>query len=452
MTTGTEDPRTAEVDALFAPYDKPDSPGCALAILQEGRTLYERGYGMAILEYAIPITPETIFHVASISKQFTSFCIYLLAQEGKLSLEDEVRKHLPELPDYGKSITLRHLVLHTSGLRDHWDLVRLAGWRMEDVITEDDLLSLIWKQRDLNFAPGAEYLYSNTGHTLLGVIVRRITGQSLREFADAHIFRPLGMDHTHFHNDHQEIVPNRAYSYYPKGEGYAHSVLSFSNMGATSLFTTVRDLAKWDENFTTGQVGGKALLEEMQQKGRLNDNTEITYAGGLAITPYRGEMTVGHNGADAGFRSTIIRFPGPRFSVIILANTANFDPATLAKRVADIYLADRLAQEPETPASQEQPPAEPLPPSSPLDEYAGDYYSEELGVFYSVLLREETLIARHKKGECALEPLSADSFRHAEFGKFHFQRNRRGRITGFMVDTGRIRAMPFRRSRVIPAR
>ncbi len=221
------DPK-AKVDALFAAWSGTNTPGCAVGISRDGKPEYVRGYGMSNLEYGIAIGPESIFHVASISKQFTAFAIELLAREGKLSLDDDVRKHLPELPDYGRRITVAHLIHHTSGLRDQWSLLDLAGWRDDDLITEEDVLRIVSRQRALNFEPGAEYLYSNTGYTLLAVIVRRVSGESLRAFAEARIFKPLGMTSTHFHDDHTEIVRGRTSAYDTRpGGGWRVSVLVF---------------------------------------------------------------------------------------------------------------------------------------------------------------------------------------------------------------------------------
>ncbi|HZM99550.1 MAG TPA: serine hydrolase, partial [Pyrinomonadaceae bacterium] len=200
------DPLTKKVDQLFATWDKPESPGAAIAVIKDGIVVYKRGYGSANLEYNVPITPQTVFHVASVSKQFTAFAIALLASQGKLSLDDDIRKHLPEVPDFGKKITVRHLIHHTSGLRDQWTLLGMAGWRLDDVITKEHIMKMVRYQRELNFDPGAENLYSNTGYTLLAVIVERVSGQSFREYTEANIFKPLGMTNTHFHDDHEEIV------------------------------------------------------------------------------------------------------------------------------------------------------------------------------------------------------------------------------------------------------
>lgn len=240
LAQNTEDPLTKKVDQLFATWDKPESPGAAIAVIKDGVVVYKRGYGSANLEYNVPITPQTVFHVASVSKQFTAFAIALLAHQGKLSLDDDIRKHLPEVPDFGKKITIRHLIHHTSGLRDQWTLLGMAGWRLDDVITKEHILKMVRHQKELNFDPGAENLYSNTGYTLLAVIVERVSGQSFRDYTDANIFKPLGMTNTHFHDDHERIVKNRAYSYSPAGPGggFKAAPLNYANVGATSLFTT----------------------------------------------------------------------------------------------------------------------------------------------------------------------------------------------------------------------
>jgi CubicO group peptidase (beta-lactamase class C family) len=301
--------------------------------------------------------------------------IHLLAQDRKLSLDDDVRKYLPELHDFGKTITIRHLLYHTSGLRDQWDLLRLAGWRMDDVITEQDILDIVWRQKELNFAPGEEHLYNNTGYTLLGVIVARVSGKTLREFTDERVFKPLSMAHSHFHEEYGSLVKGRAYSYLAlpgSSQGRYRSVaLSYSNVGATSLFTTVEDLARWDENFYIGQVGGKDLLASMQQKGLLNNGSEIAYASGLVIGEYRGSKVAEHAGEDAGFRTQLTRFPDLHFSAIVLCNTDDASPWLLARRIADIYLEAELG--PVATSATESKPTEVKIDPKVLDAYVGDY-------------------------------------------------------------------------------
>jgi len=341
------DSLSKKVDVIFAEYDKTNSPGCALAILKDGKIIYKRGYGMSNMEYNIAITPTSIFHIASISKQFTAAAIVRLSLEGKLSLDDDIRKYIPEVPDFGHKITFNNLIHHTSGIRDQWTLQRLAGWRNDDLITEKDILDMLAKQKALNFLPGEEYMYCNTGFTLAAIAVKRITGVSLRDYADSVFFKPLGMTNTHFHSDHAEITPNRTSAYSKDDKGvWKISIPVFDNYGATSLFTTVEDLAKWDENFYTKKVGGDAFINLMQETGLLNNKTPQTYAAGLVVSNYKGYKTVGHNGADAGYRSTIIRFPDEHFSVVIFANLASINPNLLSYKVADLFLKDKSISKP----------------------------------------------------------------------------------------------------------
>jgi len=336
-----------QVDRVFARWDKTDSPGCALAVLQNSGPVYEHGYGMADLEHNAPITPGTPFHVASISKQFTAAAILLLAKQRKLSLDDDVRKYIPELHDFGVSIRIRHLLHHTSGLRDQWDLLGLAGWRYSlDLITDADVMSLVYRQRDLNFPPGSKYLYSNTGYTVLAQIVQRTSGQSLREFTTKNIFEPLGMKSTHFRDDHAEIIKGEGLGYVPAPHNtFRLSVTNFDTVGATSLYTTVQDLAKWDENFYSPKIGGPDFAPLMTQTEKLTTGKDNTYALGLVLGNYRGLPIAGHSGADAGYRSNMVRFPQQHFSVVTLCNTPTM-PGLLNLAVADLYLAAQFKTPP----------------------------------------------------------------------------------------------------------
>ncbi len=333
----------AKVDAIFQKMDSTVSPGCALSVMKDGKIIYERGYGMADLDHNIPITPTTVFHVASMSKQFTAASILMLAQQGKLSLDDPARKYIPELPDFGTPVTIRQLIHHTSGLRDQWDLLDLSGWRYSrDLITNNDVLYVVSHQKELNFPPGTKHLYSNTGYTLLGEIVKRVSGKSLRDFTTANIFQPLGMRNTHFRDNHAEIVKNIAYGYEPAKDTFSLSVTNFDTVGATSLMTTVEDLAFWDENFYNPRVGGPELIKQMLERGKLNNGEQLDYASGLAIGTYRGLHTVDHSGGDAGYRSDLIRFPDQHFSSACLCNLATTNPSDLNRKVAEIYLAGEM--------------------------------------------------------------------------------------------------------------
>ena len=347
--------QSKKIDEIFAKWDRTDSPGCALSVIQGGKIIYKRAYGMANLDHDVILTTGTAFHVASISKQFTAASIVLLEQDGKLSFDDDVHKYIPELPDFGAKITIRNLLHHTSGLRDQWDLLDLAGWRYSlDLITNEDVMSVVVRQKALNFAPGSEYSYSNTGFTLLGEIVKRVSGKSLREFTTDRIFVPLGMKDTHFRDDHAEIIKHQAYGYSREKDRWELSVTNFDTVGATSLFTTVEDLALWDENFYTGKVGGPHFTETMLTHDALTNGEKNSYAFGLVTEKYRGLDVVDHSGSDAGYRSDLLRFPAQHFSVAALCNAGDSGPSTLTQKVADVLLAGEL-KEPSGSGGKEKP-------------------------------------------------------------------------------------------------
>ncbi|MFP2924045.1 serine hydrolase domain-containing protein [Pyxidicoccus sp. 3LG] len=359
--------RHQQVDAIFAPWSGKTTPGCAVGISRDGALDYARGYGMSNLEYDVPITPQSIFHIASIAKQFTAFSIGLLAQEGKLSLDDDIRKHLPEMPDYGKTITISNLIHHTNGLREQGQLLNLAGWRGDDLYTEADILWALTRQRGVNFAPGTEIVYGNAAYTLLAVIVRRVSGKSLRAFADERIFKPLGMTDTHFRDDHTEVVPRRASAYSTReGGGWRISVPHIDHYGSTSLLTTVGDLLKWEQNLLDARVGGRALVAWMQTSGKLNDGTATTYGGGLHLAGYRGLRMVSHDGMDAGYRTEALLFPDQRLAIVALCNGSTIASSDLTRKVAEVYLGVHM--------KNVMPPAVELPEAE-LSALVGNYWS-----------------------------------------------------------------------------
>ncbi|HRI43321.1 MAG TPA: serine hydrolase domain-containing protein [Fimbriimonadaceae bacterium] len=363
-----------EIDRLFADFARPGVPGCSVAIVRDGRTIYRKSFGEANLEYAIPIREDTPFHIASVSKQFTAFSIFLLARERKLSLDDDIRKYLPELSYQNNTVTIRHLIHHIGGIRDQWDLAVMAGWRMEDVITHHDLLGLLFRQTELNFTPGSAFMYSNGGYSLLAEIVARVSGTPFPAFCRTRIFEPLGMKNTRVFSDAHALVPGRAYSYRPGEGGWEKALLSYSNMGATSIFTTADDLVLWDRNFEDPKVGGPAVRDWMLVRGVLTSGRTIEYAGGLLCFQYRGLEAVEHAGADAGFRSEYIRFPGQRLSIILLSNRATFAGPEVARQIADILLATEFSQ------PKPQPPTVPAAHKPVSDrefaEIVGDYKFE----------------------------------------------------------------------------
>lgn len=409
----------AKVDALFAPWKGLGSPGAAVAVVKDGLVVYRKGFGCAQLEYGIPITPSTVFHVASVSKQFTAMAVTMLEAEGKLSADDDIRKYLPETADFGAPVTIRHLLNHTSGLRDQWELAIMSGKRMDDVLTQDFLLDRIRRQRELNFGPGGRFLYSNSGYTLLAEIVSRVSGRPFTDWTRDRIFAPLGMTSTRFHLDHTEIVRDRAYSYDGDlKEGFRNAPLNYANVGATSLFTTVEDMANWIRNYEDRKVGGQAVWEKMLAKGRLADGTTIDYARGLMHGAYRGLETIGHSGGDAGFASHVIYFPGQRFGVAVFSNLGSFDPGAMALRIADIYLAPQFAAAaPAAAVESKAPPAagpapEPvtLAPGS-LEAFAGTYWLESNLVRKLVVEKDNLVYVRSNDNKSDLAPVSPTRFR-----------------------------------------
>ena len=440
----------AKIDQLFSEWNKPNSPGAAVAVTKDSKLIYKQEYGMANLEYDIPITPSTIFDIASVSKQFAAFAIATLAHDGKLSLDDDIRVHLPDVPDFGPTITIRHLLHHTSGLRDWVQSLVIAGVAMEDVISFKHILKMARHQKALNFEPGEAYLYSNTGYNLLAEIVERVTGNSFRQWTDAHIFKPLAMTNSHFHDDHQMILKNRAYSYQAVENGeFKHAINNTTALGSSSLYSTVEDLAKWMLNFDDTQIGEQIVIDQMHQRGVLNNGEQISYALGLSIGEYRGLKTVDHSGSWRGFRSHLIRFPEQEFGVVILCNLDTFNPLRLAEKVTNLYLADVLApveeaSEPEKAAPAEDTKTEPLPPEQ-LAEFEGDYYTEELDTTYSIRVHGNQLIARHIRHDDILLTYADSHFLGNTwfFPEIHFTRDDTGHVQGFRLIGNRVRNLHF---------
>jgi CubicO group peptidase (beta-lactamase class C family) len=450
------DTLSAAVDDLFASWHRPDSPGAAVLVLRNGDVVHAKGYGMASLEQGVPIRPHTIFDIASISKQFGAFAVALLEADGLLSVDDPVHRYLPELPDFGHPITLRHLVHHTSGMRDWPGTLSAGGWDYQDVLSFEQILRMAFQQQELNFVPGSEYSYSNTGYNLLAEVVARVSGSSFREFTQERIFGPLGMTRTHFHDDHGKVVPGRADSYRrdPGGE-WRTVVNSLTALGSSSLFTTVEDLARWVGNFETGAVGGARVLARVHERGVLNGGDTIPYAWGQSLGDHRGAERWSHTGSWAGFRTVLHRFPEHRFAVIVLANAADMNPSALADRVVDLYLGDlldppvvaaggtsgggpaRSSADPEAPWS---------PDAAALSEYAGEYASDELSTGYRIEVREGRLVARHfRTGGRVLTPRRPDRFEAPTLGEIAFLRDSAGAVTGFTVNQARVRGLLFRR-------
>ena len=364
----------------------------------------------------MPITPQTVFDIGSTSKQFTAFSILLLERDGKLSLDDDIRKFLPEVPDYGKRITIRHLLTHTSGLRDYTDLLGFDGYDTADSTDDRDALDLIARQRGVNFAPGDEWRYSNTGFFLVSIIVRRASGQSLASFAKARIFDPLGMTSTQYLDDTTRVVPHRATGYSPRdakgGGGFSVNMSDWNQTGDGAVQTTVEDLARWDENFYAPKVGDARMVAAMQTVGRLNDGKSHDYGLGLNVGEYGGLERVSHGGSWAGYRAELMRFPKQHTSIITLCNVSNSGPTALAESVAAVWLKDAGLKPPAPRSTSTSEPAPAQLSDAELRVHAGRYSTPELTLPWTIELVDHQLKLRIRKGDGeALTPVSRDEFR-----------------------------------------
>lgn len=401
-----------QIDALFEPWNSPEKPGVSVAVVQDGELVFRKGYGMANLEYGIPNTSSTVFHIASISKQFTVYTVLLLVREGKLSLDDDIRKHIPEVPDFGHRITLRHLANHTSGLRDQWNLLTLGGWRMDDVITREHVLKLVSQQKELNFKPGDEYAYCNTGFTLLAEVVTRVSGKSFAEFTHERIFTPLKMNSSLFYDDHHKIVKNRAYSYYHDGNTYKKSVLNYANVGATSLFTTVEDLALWAMYLNNPPQEDAPLINQMNTQAVLNNGKAINGALGQFVVPHNGLTQIQHGGADAGYRAYLGRFPDQKFAVLVFSNDASFNSGAMALKVADVFLDSFYPKNEPVTTKKSKPVKYAKLTKAQLELYSGYYWDDAAKSSRKIVVKNDTVYyQRNENNESPLMPVSLTEFK-----------------------------------------
>lgn len=392
----------ARVDSVFARFG-PATPGCAVGVARDGRPVLSRAYGMADLEHDAPNTPSTIFEAGSVTKQFTAAAVVLLAQDGLLSLDDDVRKYIPELPEYAAPITLRHLLTHTSGLRDWGSVAAIAGWpRGSRTYTHAHVLDIALRQRALNYPTGQYYSYTNTGYNLLAMVVERVSGTPLPEFTQTRLFAPLGMTSTAWRDDYTRVVKGRAVAYRTTPGGFRMDMPFENVFGNGGLLTTTADLLRWNENLRTGQVGGPAFIREMHRQMRLNGGREIEYASGLFVTRYRGMPEVSHSGATAGYRAFLARYPEQRLDVALLCNAGSANPGALAHQVADVFLPAAAAETRERPAAVD---------AAVLQSRAGLYRDTHTAMVMRLAVRDGALTA---VGRGPLAAASPTRFRAGE--------------------------------------
>ena len=448
LSAQTPAPRdlTALVNRVFARWDSTTGPGCAVGIDRAGQPRFTRAFGRADLEYDIPNRPETIFESGSIAKQFTAAATVLLALDGKLNLEDDVRKYVPELPAYEKTITIRHLLNHTSGLRDWGEIAALAGWpRGSRVHTHDHVLEILSHQRALNYPPGQRYSYTNSGYNLLAIIVSRVSGQPFASFSHARLFKPLGLTSTQWRDDYRRIVKGRAQAYSRAQGGSWELEMPFENVhGNGGLLTTVDDLLTWTALLEKPTPAWKAMVDSLHVRGHLTNGDTITYALGLVVSEYRGVPRVEHSGATAGYRTDLLRFPGRGLAIAVLCNAASAAAPQYANQLVDSLLP---GLEPVVASNNQGPRADTamaIPPAT-LDAYAGTYYSPDVEATYEVSVKDGALtLFRRPATRIALRPVGRDAF--AGFNnRVWFTRDASGRVTALHVGGGRAYDVVFER-------
>jgi CubicO group peptidase (beta-lactamase class C family) len=482
------------VDEVFAKYTA-STPGCAVGVAIDGKRVVIKGYGSADLEHDVPIGEETIFEAGSVSKQFTAAAVLLLARDGKLSIDDTVRTYIPELPAYPTEITIRHMLTHTSGLRDWGSVEDIAGWpRTSRVYTQDHVLDIVSRQRALNFTPGTQWSYSNTGFNLAAMIVSRVSGVPFADFVRERVFKPRGMTHTSWRDDFTRIVKGRAIAY-DERDGAVHTDMPFENVyGNGGLLTTVGDLLRWNENFVSPVVGEAAFVAEQQRAGTFSDGRPHIYAFGLYIRNYRGVREVSHSGSTAGYRAFLARYPNQHTSVAVLCNVADANATQLAHQAADIYVKNlkpaidtkptaaqlaaaaglyRSTVNGETvtvggarnelgnrtwafdartaTATNEHGVAETFerveraaPTAAQLRAYVGTYESDEAETVLTIAVEKDHLVLKRRPATTiALSPLYADSFSGPELGTVIFRRDSAGRVTALSVVQERVWDLRF---------
>lgn len=379
--------KPASVDSVFSSL-RGDTPGCAVGVMSRGKLLYSHAYGLANLELNVPLSVNSEFGLDSMSKQFTAMSVLLLESQGKLAQSQDIHKYLPELPNYGVPITIADLLHHTSGLKDYGQLLSLAGVHGSDVVTPQMAFEIVRRQRDLNFVPNSKFSYSDTNYFLLGMIVERVSGKPLAEFAREQIFTPLGMGETQFLQDRTKVVPQVATGYRKRSDGWHIGFSGDQAVGASGAVSTVSDLAKWDSNFYEEKIAGRAVIRLMTEPARLSDGSIIGYGGGLEIKSYRGLEVVQHAGDGLGFQTAMLRFPKQALSVVVLCNSRDWvSPTDLAQRVADLYLL------------KNSPPAESLRESAIDDtedhkKFVGVYWDGETDLLREILIKENKLMQR----------------------------------------------------------
>ena len=448
------DIKATTVDSLLVQFDRNHGPGVAIGIIQNGGFVYKKYFGQSNLNHDIPISEKSVFNIASLSKQFTAACIHLLAEEGQLSLDDDIRRHLPDFPSYGKPISIKNLLFHTSGIRDYTELLMLGGTRLFKGYDNDEAIQMIYRQKSLSFEPGKKWMYSNSNYILLKEIIEKVSGESLEEFAKQNIFGPLGMLNTQYNGSHESVIKNRVTRYRTKDGKYAAVPDNDFTIGDGGIFSNLDDFLRWDQNFYNSKIGSKEFVESQEKSNvefELGREIKGYYASGLMIMDYRGQKLILHGGGDAGIQTGYFRFPNSNFSVVSMANTNEYDFFGISLKIADLYLKDSLKDQ--LPERNEEIQVVPKPPkknfsAKELEEYVGYYFSNEVDYFIEIV-REEGKLKMPDTNAPGFLPVSIiekDSLKLGP-GKAKFHRDLQGKITGFSfdLDGGRVTGVVYKK-------
>ncbi|WP_448566108.1 serine hydrolase domain-containing protein [Thalassotalea ganghwensis] len=402
----------ADIDKMIAHSINAQSPGAAIGVIKNNELIFAKGYGLANLEYNIPINSKSIFRIGSTSKQFTAACIILLVQQGKLSLNDKITKFFPDFPEYGDEITVKHLLNHTSGIRDYLTLSYMSGLGESDVFTDNQVKAWLVGQSNTNIVAGSQFQYTNSGYWLLGQIVEIVSGMSLSEYAQKEIFSPLGMNNTHFHDNHKQVVKNRASGYRVVGENqYEISMTRLDMIGDGGVFSNIEDLKKWDDAFYDDQVFGDSFWQMMKEKGTFNDGKRSNYASGLLLGEHRGLQTISHGGAFVGYRAELLRYPEMKFSVIVLSNRADTNATGIAYDIATLFLKNELDDIKPIDTQIAQNNSESKNNSATdIEQFVGSYWDESSAEVYTFFTKDDTLMLNAWGDDYLLKPISSTAF------------------------------------------
>ncbi len=441
VTEGQTADTTRMIDRLFSQYHNA-MPGVSVAIARDGKTIYSKAFGLAEMEHLVPNTTGTIFEAGSVSKQFVAAAVMLLIQEGRVSVNDDVRKYVPELPQYDAPITIRHLLSHTSGLKDWGSLYGLTGWpRTTRVYTQELGWDIIFRQKSLNFTPGSQYSYSNSNYMMLVLITERVSGQSLADFTRERFFEPLGMKDTRWRDNQREIVPHRAIAYSGNEGRFLKNMPNENLHGPGGLLTTTADLLRWNQLLETPEIFNSETALLRIEPGLLTSGRSSDYAAGLMIGEWNGFGEISHSGSTGGYRAWLAYYPEKKLSVAILSNHASFNPSGVGRSIAGIFMGTPPSEQ-RTTLRATRP--EPYVPDTDLNIYSGTYYSEDIDVYYKLELRDNEVWVYRKAGDTfRLTPTGYDEFAAGGSGTYRFIRDRRGRITGFTISVSRAENVPF---------